>query len=372
MEDITQQRPVIKGKYEQFKYWDFYDHVDDMILKSTVFWGESGVGKSFLLNTYLNAISPKISIMYAFSSTANSDKEFPIKNYTSQLFVKESLSIETIMKITERGRNQMLMFEHANNIDNQRETTEAIILPTYREHNMSHYDKTKRAFNRIKKQEKQLKSKDLDLNERREISTHIKKLYRILMYKFKLFIRKHGITFDKAQITLLYPIIFCDLRPSTLMFFNDVSSEAKSLKGEEKVIYGDLHTKERHFGNTVVWALHNTIFMPKEIRSQIKFHVFISSNTLLSFISNNNIIGNLKKRLENACEVILIADKAKPKEMRKYNVVIYDKLNDGIYYTSADAKLEQDFVGKSSIYNSLQEYVADPYLDNNNLIEIFQ
>jgi hypothetical protein len=90
------------------------------------------------------------------------------------------------------------------------------------------------------------------------------------------------------------------------------------------------------------------------------------------FISNNNITGSLKKRLDDACEVILVADKNRPKGTRKYTVVLYDKLNDGIYYTLADTSLPQSYVGKSSIYEKLEKYVLDPYLNNNHLAEIFR
>jgi hypothetical protein len=365
-------KPAIKGKNNiKYEYWDFYECAEKMLHKSTVFWGETGVGKSFLINTYLDAMSSLVTILHVFSSSANCDKDFPINKYTSPLFIKESLDIALIDKIMVRGRNQVMSFENANNIDNMRATTVEFILPYFRDREPSIYDKFMIAMAKIKRQERLLKrSSDCDRNERLEMARKIASMYRLIMVKTKKYIRMRQIEFDKSYKELLMPIIFCDLKPSNMIYFNDVSSDARTLNKDQKKIYNDLHTMERHCGLTIIWALHNNTYMPKEIRAQIKFHIFVSASTLISYISNNNIVGSLKKRLEDACEAILVADSEK--RSRSYTVVLFDKLNDKIYYTMADAKLEQSLVGNAALYEALKNKVAQPHLDNNKLIdEIF-
>ncbi len=190
------------------------------------------------------------------------------------------------------------------------------------------------------------------------------------MFKTKSYIRSNKLKFDANYKELLVPVIFCDLRPSNMIYFNDVSGDARTLSKAEKKVYNDLHTKERHSGITVVWALHSTTYMPKEIRGQIKYHIFVSPSTLVSYIDNSNVDNNLKKRLGDACESILVADKERP--IRKYTVVLYDKLNDKIYYTMADTKAEQQYVGDVGLYNALIPHATTPHLDSNCLIdEIF-
>lgn len=377
MEDEKRIEPPIKGKKEIFQYWDMEERTHEMLNRSIVVWGESGYGKSFFINTFLNYIAPYIYVMKAYSGTAENDKDFPLEKYTSPLFIKNTLDIESLKKDLKYGKDKVSMLEENKDLTKLHETMRNFILPLYESTGYKRLGRTKKAYKKIKKLEKKLdpeKNKNYDeltIIDRSEIKEKIFNYYKVLFYQCKKYIRKNNFEIPKEIKKYSAPIYFSDLKINTLLYFNDVSSAAKNIKGDDKTVYGDLHTLGRHGGFTVLWALHGCTFMAKEIRSQIKFHIFVTSSSLMNYISTNNITGSLKKRFEDANEAILISDKSRGTE-KKFNLILYDKTKgDDIYYTRANNKLDQKLVGDESLLESLKPYECNIKTTDNRLAELF-
>ena len=122
-----------------------------------------------------------------------------------------------------------------------------------------------------------------------------------------------------------------------------------------------------------VWTIaarkiKNRQHIKKADRQQIKINIFLSPTSINSYITTLGIKGLAKKGLEEASEYILQADRNRA--VRKYPVVIYFKLEEKIYFTYANPKLDACLIGNDKLYELLDDFVVDS-TENNPLANIF-
>ena len=126
--------------------------------------------------------------------------------------------------------------------------------------------------------------------------------------------------------------------------------------------------KERHYNITTIHLVQNVNQIKKCDRAQIKVNMFLSPTTIHSYISTLGLKGPAKKKLEEAAEHILSADRNNT--VRKYPVVLYFKLEEKVMYTYADTKLDFERIGNVKLYDALDDLVLD-HTENNPLSNIF-
>lgn len=369
--ESSEYRPI-KGKKASYEYWDLFERADEMVKKSMVVYGESGYGKSFLMNTYLAAVSPYITIMFAYSSTATSDKEFPMTGYTSPLFIKDTLDMNHIKEVMTRGTNMKNLYLEATELTNMKESTKHFVLPLYKKYNQKQYSKALYADKVIRKRDKAFDRKKHSVPEVRAHEEKMARYYSVIMYECKVFLRNTKLSIPPEYKKYCVPVFWHDLRPSTLILINDFGTEMECLKGEDKEILNALHTKERHAEITVVSLVQHATHVNSKVRPNVKINIFLTPDSIHQYIGLCKVKGKVKEQLEDAAECVIASDRAKPSAQKKYFVVLYDKMNSKIYYSRANTTLKQQRCGNEEIYKLFTEYELNSRVDNNKILESWQ
>lgn len=362
--------PPIKTAKCVFNYIDLYDVAEqELVMHSTVIYGESGDGKSYITNTLLDALSPYINILHIFCPTAKIDTKFPMVKYTSPAFVHETLDMQCIRNIMKRCGEEREMLNTIMIPERMSETVKRFVLPIYKTNKRDDlYDKSMAMYRRIKRFEKNFDWDNSTIDERNEYEEMLVGMYKIIMYHCKKYLResKYNIPAEYKELSL--PVLFYDLKPSDIILTNDFGDCIQALKKDDKVTMANLVTKERHYGITTIHLMQNITFLEKAARTQVKVNIFLSPGSIASFISTLGIKGKTKQMLEEAAEHILVADKFQGK--RKFPAVIYLKQPNIIGYTYADSKLELDWKGNVKLYKKLEPFLAKQMI-NNPLMDIF-
>lgn len=371
-DQFTQKHPPIKGKNHQFPYVDLYEIAyDELLMHSTVIYGESGEGKSYITNTLLDALSDYINILHIFCPTAKVDKRFPLIKFTSPLFVHEVLDMKKIKAILDNCKHRKEMRETI--VDDPVKLSESVkkfILPLYKTRGEEALlRKTIAQYNKIKHIDKKFNYDDATLDDLEDHKRKIVKLYHILMYNCKRYLRKCGLSIPEEYKEYSLPVLFYDINYRDIILTNDFGETLDALKKDDALIASQLVMKERHFGITTIHLIQNVNDIKKSDRQQIKVNIFVSPGSITSYINTLCIKGPLKKQLEEASEYILMADKQKG-DKRKYPVVIYLKMTGKVFYTYADSKLKISEKGNIDLYEKLDEFVLNTS-DTNPLTSIF-
>ena len=361
--------PPIKGKTQIFPYFDIKKDADQILCKSTVIYGDSGDGKSYITNTLLHGLSPYIGILFIFCPTARIDKSFPMVEYTSPLFVFETLDMSKISGILTFAEHRTAMLRIIENPKKLEETVRKFILPFYKSVGEERlFNKTKKGYKRIKSLERKFDFEESTKIERDEFYGTLIKLYRILLYFCKRYLYQHKVTIPAKYKELALPVLFYDIKPYNIVLTNDFGNELCNQKKDEATISSELVIRERHYNITTIHLIQHVGMIKKCDRGQIKVNIFLSPNSISNYISTMNVKGPARKKLEEASEFILSADRNKA--VRKYPAVIYFKLEEKVFYTFADSKLDIERIGNTKLYKILDNYVRD-HTENNPLADIF-
>jgi hypothetical protein len=362
--------PPIKTGKEVFNYVNLYDIAEDqLVMHSTVIYGESGDGKSYITNTLLDALSPYINILHIFCPTAKIDTKFPMWKYTSPAFVHETLDMQCIRNIMKRCAQEREMLNTIMIPSVMSNSVKGFILPLYKTNGKDElYDRALVAFRRIKKIERRFDRDDATLDEREEHDTMLVGMYKTLMYQCKRYLRETRTSIPSEYKELSLPVLFYDLKPCDIIMTNDFGDCLDSLKKDDAITASNLVTKERHFGITTIHLVQDLTHIKKSDRRQIKVNIFLSPGSITSYISTLGVKGRLKSQLEAASEHVLSADKYQSK--RKFPAVIYLKQSNIVGYTYADSKLELNQKGNVRLYKKLEPLLAKQMI-NNPLMDIF-
>jgi hypothetical protein len=370
-EDDQPKYPSIKTGKFVFNYIDLYEVArEQLLMHSTVIYGESGDGKSYITNTLLDALSDSINILHIFCPTAKIDKSFPMVNYTSPAFVHETFDTVIISNILRRAAQNREMYNMIANPTLMSKSVKKFVLPLYRTNSEDKlYDKTLIAYRRIKKIEKKFDRENATIDERGEHDEMLVGMYKNIMYNCKKYLRRTKTSVPKEYHELSLPVLFYDIKPCDVILTNDLGDVIQALKKNESVIASNLVTKERHFGITTIHLIQDVTYIKKSDRRQIKVNIFTSPGAISSYISTLQIGGMLKQQLEAASEHIIVADKFKSTK-RSYPIVVYLKIPNIIGYTYADPKLELNQKGNVRLYKKLEPLISNS-TSSNPLMGIF-
>jgi hypothetical protein len=366
-EEIT--LPPIKAKTCSFQYFDLAKNARKMLCNSTVLYGESGDGKSCITNTLLHAISPYVNILFAFCPTARVDKSFLMTDYTSSLFVYETLDMDKIKLIMNHCKNHAAMLREIDDVELLSESVKKFILPLYKSlGEESLYNKTLRGYRKICKMQKKFDYENSNKFERDKFNRDLVRYYKVLMYICKKFMYKKQIKVPAKYKDYATPVLFHDIKPNNVIITNDFGDTLGVLKKNDAAVATEMVIKERHYNITTIHLLQGVNQIKKADRVQIKVNIFLSPTSITNYINTLQLKGQTKKHLEEASEYILLADRGRTS--RKYPAVIYFKLEEKIFYTYADAKLDACKIGNEKLYELLEDYVVDSS-ETNPLANIF-
>lgn len=373
--DEEPRHSPIKGKKYSFPYVDLYEVArEKLLMKSTVICGDSGEGKSYITNTLLDALSDYINILHIFCATAKIDKSFPMVEYSSPLFVHEVLDMGKIKSIMEHCRNKRELLNNISTPDAMADSVKNFVLPLYKSTpaGAKLFDKTLAGYRRIRKIHAKFDYDNANLDEREAHNDEMVKMYEIIMYRCKKFLRDEQLTIPSEYKASSMPVLFHDINPHDVILTNDFGDQLGALKKDDSVIASSLVMKERHYGITTIHMLQNMNQIKKQDRGQVKVIVFLSPNSITTYITSLGIKGVMKAKLEEASEYILMDDKQKQAQggKRKFPSVIYFKMTSEIMYTYADSRLELSRKGNVRLYDLLDQFVIDPS-SNNPLMDIF-
>lgn len=281
--------------------------------------GDSGSGKSVLLNGVLDAVRGHIPLIYVFSSTAVTDKGSDLSMLTpmSCIYTKWDLKIvKQIMDYNEiRKLNKGLSFNL--------QILNSIFKKT--KHVLSTSNGYSNYLKMINNQLKILKDKKLDPETKEIINDKIVALYRRLINKKYTYITKtmsilKTLT-DEEKVALKY----MNKNIEIALVINDFGNEQAAMKkkSEDSNTFNNLYTRGRHYHITCFNLIQNKSQSNDIILSNAHITFFTDVGAASGFFRRKCFSVELQRKYNQIAEGILL----QPEFASKYYKVMYDKAN---------------------------------------------
>jgi hypothetical protein len=339
----------IIGKKHRYKHNNF--RKDTFFLKSTVMYGMSGTGKSFLLNEYLKSLRDEFYFMLCFSETAEVDKMFPMNKYTPFPCIYKGLDVEKLQMIIETAEKRMSIYRMCREIDRLDEA--AMILFKIFEKSVSMTERWKKLMKAVKRCKRKIEGAE-DRCVVVSIEDEIVGLYRILMNEGRMFIKTNNIDISSYPNEYIICITQVKLNPYVLIVFNDLGDEISSLNKKDRGVLESFFNKGRHMGITIIILLQNPQQISKVARQSVNNHIFTTTDVFYQYIDCISGGSALKKKAADAVEAIINTDEKKQPKDRQYFKILMS--GGDIQFVKGDKMGEQFPVGKKR-FRKVMEYV---------------
>lgn len=336
------EQDIIDGK-NRYKYNDF--NVPDFRGWSLIIAGQSGSGKSYILNSILASLSDKVGKMYGFSSTSLSDDKFPFDKYTFDWMISDKLDMRKMRNIHQFNEGKTGKIKTLKRLEHIKCFSQL----TYRM--MKQHGNKSKAFSDINK----LLKKAIKVNL--ELSKHTKKI---------TIDEKHTLTHKLSHIHQKIVIIGCKylidhnirLEPTLeraydlltynshiLIVINDLSNDLKALKGEDLKFMCDLYDKARHADITIITLVHDWNKVPKDLRFAAHNIIFCTIEMVNNFLGIQRFTKDTTQPFRKAASAIIEKDRSLPEGERKYNALFWMRLPNRFEYIRANPYQKQLPVG---------------------------
>lgn len=281
--------------------------------------GDSGSGKSVLLNGVLGAIKGHIPLIYVFSATAVTDKgsDLSILTPISCIYTKWDLKIvKKIMDYNEIRKLNKALSQNIQILNNIFKKTKHILSTTS---GYGNYIKM------INNQLKILRDKNISDEIRESVNTKIVNLYRKLINKKYTYITKTLSILktlnDEEKVALRY----MNKNIEIAFVFNDFGNEQASMKkkSDDATTFNNLYTRGRHFHITSFNLIQNKSQSNDIILSNAHLTFFTDVGAANGFFRRKCFSVELQRRYNQIAEGILL----QPEFVSKYYKVMYDKTN---------------------------------------------
>ena len=325
------------------------------INKLTLLYGESGSGKSTILQDILYILKDKISIPIVFSSTNVVNEAF--SNIVPQEFIHGDVNIEKLQEIWDKQIERVQLFRIANNIkilksifDKVGKENEIIKAETISEKALnciSHY-------NNSKKYDHGARRSHIKFIESKKTKALIK-LYKSCIRKYKNILKNMDLSY-KEKIAINY----LDCNPHIIIIFDDCMSTARKWSKEE--IVKKLFYQGRQYYITQIYTLQDDHGISPDLRKNAMQSIFTSENVAISHFSttSNGITKIDKKKAEKIIPRIFDQKRGSPKHYQK---LVYDKSSSDKFKVII-ADLHDDFtVGSSYLFKYIDKL---PKKENSN------
>lgn len=319
---------------------------------STVLYGPSKTGKSYLLNEYLLQLKTQFYLAVVFSSTAFTDKEFPMNNYTPSCLIRDTLDIPYIEDVVQFSTKRMEVYRCSREFCSLKKGIMVLqkIYNNYSEEKRNLLIKVKI----IRKAEKKLES-DIPKTRKTEIRNEVIDMYITIMKQGKKFISKNKISLESFDNEDIVSILFCKLNPNILIVFNDLGDRTKTSTKKEQEILCPLFTRGRHTGITVVFLAQTPGQLPPDIRNNAHNSIFTSVAAIGDYLDKCKM-NHMKSIFLSASSAIILVDEKLPRHQKKFIKIFYSKELNKIFYVRADEKGEQSMIGDPSIIKRILKH----------------
>lgn len=362
---------VAKGYNKDMEIPWLWDKLDPkyFINKSTVFYGGSGTGKTFLITDFLYLLKRVFYAVIVFAPTNKDNKSYDKKIPDS--FIHETMDIENLRSMFKHQSQKTAAYSAANEIDN----LESLFFKV-----ASVEENRKMAEIRGEMKIKLQKNKRLP-SEEREDPDDIKKYFdNVCAALCKRVIRANKASLRRmsasGKLTKLEKNTLenHDINPKMLVIFDDAIMELVEVLKEGKKTKDDVlknfFFKGRHKNMTFFYAMQDDTKMGPDIRKNVHISVFTDSASIRSyFMKGNTGHGEIrKKQADVIARELLDEDENAPTRAKKNEKVIFikDMPNPWYYYK---AKRRGNFKAGSKIFHDIGERIKkeDCELDDNNV-----
>lgn len=342
-------------------------------------WGVSGTGKSYITNDLISSLAGAVHCLYIISTTAESDREFPMEKYTSPALIYKKLDMNIVDKIVSAAE---IRTEAYNNIIQPKLLYKClqvckqiykdcksgkILLTEQDMKKFTRYDKmATKTIRFIKKRMKDLKNIE-DKKEGIAIEDRIIEVALVPLKKISLLILdgKQKINPDDYPKEAMLTLSACCINPRICIVFNDVGSELKSLPNKEKTRFEDLYTRGRHAKMTIIFLAQDKTHVPKTARGNAHVNIFSDPSTMEIIMSEIASKTDLRRSRDIGAK-IFGADQGLDESNKKHFKLIYFKDKSKFCYIQADKMGKQVRVGKKRLLDYLDK------VEKNKKQELFQ
>lgn len=317
--------------------------VDVFLGRTTIVAGISNSGKSFILNSIIASLAKHIRSLLIYSGSAETDKFFPMKNYTDPRLIKTTLDIESLQQVIDTAAELTAKYREVMN-PIYLEAAAAKLIRLYKRYItcMSQINTLAAAVVKIKEEFAAMPDpskvdienyKDKLVAKYKLILTHIKRC--IVQYKIKVT--------DAALSLVLDCVTF---NPNIAIVINDLTDEYDALSKAQKGVVNAILNKGRHCGVTLIILIHSWTGFGTTIRNSAPVIIFTGSELLVSYTTLQKIKGTELTAFKNANEAIIAQDRALPEGERQYTCVLFIRYKHLFEYVQADKKGQQVYAGK--------------------------
>lgn len=283
--------------------------------------GDSGSGKSVLLNGVLDAIKGHIPIIFVFSATAVTDKGSDLSVLTPMSFIYTKWDLSVVKKIMDFNEIRKIKKSLSYNL----KILHNIFKKT--KHVLSAVTGFNNYIKLINNQLKMLKSSKIDAETRELITTKIVNLYRLLINKKYSYITKTNSIMKSFSEDERTAILYMNRNIEIALIFNDFGNEQAAMKkkSEDANTFNNLYTRGRHFHVTSFNLIQNKSQSNDVILSNAHLTFFTDIGAASGFFRRKCFSLDLQKKFNQISESILL----QPEFTSKYYKVMYDKTNKG-------------------------------------------
>lgn len=350
MEDILGKKGV-RYKHNAFTKSTFH-------CKSTMLYGKSGTGKSYLLNELLAKLKDEFLMMLCFSATADVDKMFPMYAYTPHPCIFEGLDIGKFEEIMETATKRMAKYRASRELVNLVKSAK-VLKEVYSSRGdkraLNSYNAIMKAINRYQKEVIDVCDNKDDITN---ATDNIVGMYRILMLSGKTYIKKNSVDLEKYAEEQLLCIKYVKLNPYILIVLNDLGDEIGALAKKDRTVFEAFFNKGRHMGITTVILLQNPYQISKQARQAVNNHIFTTTDVFQQYIESIPGGNILKRKAGDAIESIVGQDEKRAPRDRIYSKILLN--GDTIEYVTADKLGTQYPVGKPSFRKIMEAIEIKP------------
>lgn len=327
--------------------------------KSTVMYGPTESGKSFICNDILNSIRKDMWLLIGISGSAYQDNSFPYTKYTTRSLIYTKLDMNIIIEILKTSAFRSELYNNARNPDALYNCI-PIIYKIYKQYNVQdeiHILKdTWITICSIKSKIKKAKTKD----KKTKLNIIFVRMCRLLTNRCYKFLKLNNIDISKTySLESIIPIIFCKINPNIVILFNDLGDQVASLNKKNQSIFVELFTQGRHNCITTILLTHGVTMLFAKARDNAHNNIFTRSETANQWLSTQKMDISTKKKIRSAIEEIITPDEKLPKEKRKYPKLIYSR-DSGLSFLCANALGKQHIVGDKRILSILKKNENKP------------
>lgn len=301
---------------------------DLFLNKTSNLFGDSGTGKSVLLNEIMHSLFGHIPLVFIWSPTANVDKDCDLTSFTPSPFIFESLKISKIKQIMDF--NEIRKMYKSFSYDNK------VLLSILNKTKHTFINDKKKFLNEYLNKINLLSQKAKNLKEGNEQLKSIKKtiisLYRVIIeYNYKMiraYVNKYKDRFKEEEVLAIQ---YFKTNIEICLIFNDCGNELKSIKDKSKdsEIIKNLYTKGRHFHLTVFNLFQSKEQASETIISNAHLTFFTDKTSSSGFFRKRNHSKETQRKNTEICDYVL-SEKFKEKHYK----ILYCKSDQGtgLYY----------------------------------------